>query len=430
MKRYGVIAVIAVLVLGLAVYFAACSGGGGGGGNGGGGGGGTQLVSYSTSTQAASGVKSVQGAMSLTNVVGQAANMAGGAVPSGYAPSRRAKSDTSAIASIDSRLKTAVDKMAADFKNPTIKKTIAKARSLKTISNAPISSTTVSCGYSGTFTVSGADNSTATSSAYDITVTYTNCQDLSGTTYDVMNGTLHAVTNDMIDGSSRNDNLTATNLTLASYVSGTLSMTDALNGTFTSLYSINTSSVERWEDDANASFSMTFTDGTKYTFSMNNISGVDVYTPGTASDTEDMTINGSFVFDVSSGGTSVASVTLALTSFDDKWQYSNTSPYPEDEWLNGTISLTWTPSAGADCMPGSLTLSTAAGTPMHYDSSSDYCPRSGTVVANNATIEFGTPAYPQVTVTISGGTPQVFSDCDFIGADTCVAGTASTPPPM
>ncbi len=430
MKRYGVIALIAVLVLGLSVYFAACSGGGGGGG------GGVTMVSYATSTQAAAGVKSVSGAVALSNIVGDATSMAGGAIPAGYAPSRRAKAaGTSAIANIDPRLKSVVDKMAADFKNPTIQKTIAKARSFKPASALASSiSVSVSCGVSGYFTVDGTDSSSP--GIYDeftIDVTYNACREMIGTTYDVLSGSLHASHKYMLDNSSNNESVTATNLNLASYVTGSLSTTDAINGTFTGLYSMNTSSVQTWESDANGSFSSTdHTTGYIYSFNMNNVSGVDVYTPGTSADTENFTANGSFVFDINDGSGSVASITLAYTNFNDKWQYSNVAPnYPEDEWLNGTISLTWNPSAGNDCMPGSVTITTAAGTPMHYNTYLDSCPSSGTVTANNATIEFGTPSGSQVTVTV-GGTSQVFTDCYFDGADTCVAGggSASQPQPM
>ncbi len=437
MKRYGVIALIAVLVLSLAVYFAACSGGGGGGG------GGTPVVSYSTSTQAASGVKSVTGAMSLSSTVGGlASGMAGAVVPPpasyGGAPTLRAKAaaNTGAIANIDPRLKAVVDKMVADIKGSTIKKSIAKARSLKTASSlasslAPTVITgTFNCGRSGTFTITATDSSTASFNENDIVVAFNACIDSASTTdYQTASGSVHFYEKYMLDNSSTTDNLGATALTLTTYASSTLVSTDVIDGTFASTYSVGTNSVETWSDSANASFSTTSPSNVKLSFNMNNISSVDVYTPGTTSDTEDYTMNGSFVFDISDSTGSLASITLAFTNLNDKWQSSNVTPFPEDEWLNGTISLTWTPSSGADCMPGALTISTAAGTPMHYATSVDSCPSSGTVVANNATVEFGKPSGYQVTVTV-GGTSQVFTDCYFAGADVCISQPASISQPM
>jgi hypothetical protein len=407
MKRYGAIALIAILVLGLAVYFGACSGGGGGGG------GGIQHVNYSTADQAAAGAASVSGAMSLTSVVGEAANMAIGAVPE-YASSRKAKAaDTSAIANIDPRLKNVVDKMVADLKSPTIMKAVAKARSFKTASSLDSTITaSVSCGVSGYFTVSGADTSTATYNELTIDVAYYNCIEGTVTDYTVASGSLHVYGKDMLDNTGSTGNITATTLTLATYVSSTLSETDAINGTFGSVYSLGTNSVETYSNSVNASFSVTFANDIRFSLGMNNLSGIEVRTPGTTYDTDDDTMNGSIVFDISDATSSLFAVTLAFTGLNDKYQYNTDGS--TDEWLNGTISISWTPDMGGNCMPGAITLATIV--PIH--SAAGACPTSGTITANNATIEFGNPDPPQVTVSV-GGDSRVFSDCSFSGADSC-----------
>ncbi len=424
MKKYGVIALIAALVLGLAMYLGACGGGGGGGG------GGTPLVSYGTSTQAAAGVKSATGAVTLSSTIGDmTSGFADGAVPPGYAPARKARArDNSAIANIDPRLKTAVDRMSADLKSPAIQKAIAKARALKT-SSALASSITIStdCSLGGYFTISGTNSSTTSYDEFTINVAYYNC--IEGTdalNNNVASGSLHYYDKYMLDNTARNESLTANNLTLASYASGTLTVTGKTNGTLSSVYSFGTNSVETWQNSANASYSLTFNDGydSKLAFSMNNVSSTEVYTPGAGGTwTDDFTTNGGFVFTVSNNSGILASIALVFTNLDDKYALNADQTF--DRWLNGSFSLTWAPSAGNDCMPGKVTLGTAANTPIHYGTLSDFlggvCPLSGTLTLNNATIEFGVPSPPQVTVTVGTGTPQVFSDCNFVGADTCVS---------
>lgn len=425
MKRYGVIALTAVLVLGLAVYFAACSGGGGGDS-------GQPHVNFSTASQAAAGAASVSGAMSLTSVIGEVANIAGGAVPppGSYAPSLRAKTaDTSAIANIDPRLKDAVDKMVAALKSPTIQKTIAKASSFKatsSLASAPSISAYVGCGGGGYFTVVGSD--TSSPGVYDqfaIDVVYSDCIESTGTgtDYQITSGSIHADHYKMLDNTASNDNLAANALTVKSYVTGTLTETDAINGAFTSVYSLGTNSVETHSDSVNASFSVTFPNNTMFSLSMNNLSRVEVDTPGTSYNTEDDTTNGSIVFDIGNSTGSIFAVTLAFTRLNDKYQYNLDGS--TDEWINGTISFTWTPSRGDNCMPGAITLATIA--PIHFVVGA--CPTSGTITANNATIEFGNPSGYQVTVT-AGGDSRVFPSCNFEGADTCGMDQQTSPQPM
>ncbi len=423
MKRYGIVALIALLVLGLAVYFAACSGGGGGGG--------TQHVNYSTAAQAAAGAASVSGAISLTSVVDEAANLASGVVPppGSYAPSLGAKAtDTSAIANIDPRLKDAVDKMVADLKSPTVQNAIAKARSFKTASSlASAISASVSCGRSGYFTITGADTSTATFNERTIDVAYYNCiNSASLTDYQVASGGLHFYGKEMLDNTGSTNNLTATTLTLATYTSSTLSGTDAINGTFNSVYSLGTNSVATYSNSVNASFSVALADSTKFSLSMNNLNGAKVHTPGTGttSYTEEMTINGGIVFDISDSTGSLLAITLAYTGLNDKYQ--EYTDYSSDEWLNGTVSLTWTPDMGGNCLPGSITLTTI--TPIHVGPNGG-CPTFGTLTANNATIQFGNPAPYGVTVSV-GGTSAVFTDCNFSGADSCGFDGGTSPQPM
>ena len=76
MKRFGLLALMSVLVLGLALYFVSCGGGGGGTA-----GGGNPLVNYSSPSQAASSSGVATAAMSVFSAISSAADLADTQIP-------------------------------------------------------------------------------------------------------------------------------------------------------------------------------------------------------------------------------------------------------------------------------------------------------------------------------------------------------------
>ncbi len=152
MKRYGVIALIAVLVLGLAIYFAACSGGGG-------------SSSVSTGTASAGVGASVastainSGTMALSSTVGGS---------SSGAPHLKPQNLSSAVNSFYSGLQA--------------KRASASAFRAKllagTISSAPVSTTTNSCLGGGTVTTIWDVTTAGTTTITTLTLTNNNCTDL------------------------------------------------------------------------------------------------------------------------------------------------------------------------------------------------------------------------------------------------------------
>ncbi len=398
------LSVLSVTAL-LAGSILSCSGGGGGNDGGG-------QVTYTNATQASSSTKAVTGAVTLTSTLDQSSSMASSEVPS-YAPKKRGKAvNTDAIAYLDPRLKNVVDKMVADLKLPVIGSAVQKSRSLKTMNATSISISPTTCaGGSGTYSVSGSDTSVPGSYDEDTaTIQFTNCRQSTSTTYTVVSGTLQLYRKHLLDNSSNIENMTATNFTVKLYLSDTLYSTDVLNGTFN-----NTNNLTSGRNDANGSFTETGSGGDIATFSFNNISDVwtsaTTTTSGTVTTDED-TLNGSFVFDYSSGGSSIFAMTISLSNLKDKVRTN--ADLSTDEWIDGSIGLSWQPDLSQyGCVPGTITIGTGVATPIHTLSGAE-CPASGTVTVNNATIVFGSP----VTVTV-GSDVKTFSSCTLMGGDSC-----------
>ena len=416
MKRFALLALMAVLVPGLALYVVSCGGGGGGGG------GGLGPVTYSSPSQAASSSQTVMGAVVLSGTVGSAADSASGSIPAGYAPSFSVKAaKTSSIAYIDPRLKTVVDKMVADLKSPMIGGTLANASSLKTASLAPFlaSSITVStsCAGGGYYTISGTDTSVISYKEDTITVTYTNCRSSALSTYDILSGSLQAYHKHMLDGSADSANVTATGLSIASYVTGTWSSTDTLTGTFNKTLAVTsntTGTVTSGQNNANGAFTVTDSSGIG-TFSFTNVSDVWSTTTTTTSTTDEQLSNRAFSLALSGGG-KMFTFTLSLTNLDDKTRTN--ADLSEDWWINGSIGMSWAPNLGGPCLPGTITITTLS--PIHTPSPvSSSCPTSGEITVNNADIKFGVPSGSQITLTV-GGTSQVIADCNSLGGGQCI----------
>jgi len=407
MKRFGLLALMSVLVPGLALYFVSCGGGGGGTA----GGGGNPPVNYSSPSQAASSSQAVTAALALSSAVGSAADLAGSQIPAGYAPSLKAKAvDTSAIANIDPRLKTVIDKMMTDLKNPMVGAALTKARSLKTVSLASTISVSNPCATGGYYTVSGSDTSTGTYSEHTVNVVYYSCQDSATYPYVVLSGSLSAYDKHTLDGLSDTADVTATALSLATHMSSTVSSTDVLTGTFNKSSAVS-GGVTSGTSGINGSIQVTSNlDSTVIdaTVGFNNISDVWSSTTTTSSGTvttEEHTLNGSLTFGISSGGSSFT-FALSLSQLDDKVRTN--ADLSEDEWISGSISMNWSPNPDASaCLPGTLTIATLI--PIHTPNGG-FCPTSGEFTVNNADIKFGVPSGTQVTVTV-GGSSLELTDC-------------------
>ena len=109
-------------------------------------------------------------------------------------------------------------------------------------------------------------------------------------------------------------------------------------------------------------------------------------------------------------GTLMLAFSITATNFSEKVLLLNDAYGTEEEWINGTIALSWTPVLGA-CAPGSVAFTTAEATPITWTTAGGFDPVSGTMKVNGATIEFATPSFPQITVTLADGTDStIFAD--------------------
>ncbi len=405
-RRRSFMKVVSVFVSAVFIFSFVVSCGGGGGG------GGTSKANYNSASQAASSSKSVTGGISLSSSIAGSAGYTLSSLPTSAPNKRRKAANTNGIANLDPRLKSLVDRMSSDMKSSVMAKAVQKARS-KTLS-AVISQTTYTCGYSGDLTVSGSNTSNAgVYDEYTLDVSYNNCRESVTTDYTVINGSMHAYSKAMLDGSSYIDNASVTNLNLATYSTGSLSFTDAMNGTFNSTENYATNGDGSGTESANGSFVSTYPSGgmvESFTFSGVSDAWTSTGTYGTTDVTNEDIMNGTFVYDVSMSGSSVFKLTLSLSNLDDKitTYFADGSV---DEWLNGTMSITWSPSDPNVCVPGSLTATTV--TPLHYVSETAYwngdCPISGELTVNNADIVFGT----SITVTVGTDVATYPSCYDF-----------------
>lgn len=404
LKRNGFMKVVSLLLLSVLFIATAVSCGGGGGESGP-----PPAFNYSDPNQAASASSEAAGSVAFTQTMGGVASaMAGdGAAQGGYsAPNKRKTANTDAIANIDPRLKTLVDKMVSQLQTPAVKNATMKTRT-KVYQSASVDiggTCDPLAPNPGTYQVSGTDNTgDASASIYKeatVTITFNACRD--SVTLTEMSGTMQLYWKYMLDGSSATANVSA-NLVNKEYDAGFINVTGTgtLNGTFNSVNNVTSGT-----DYANGSFSFTDVNGTGtffFTGLTNNWSSI-TDTDGNQVDT--VTVNGSFGLTATfTDGmqTYTVGLTITLSGLEDKWRM-NISDNSIDHWLNGSISLVWSP---AYCQSGTITFTTADATPMHYASISDTCPDTGTVQVNNATIVFEPT---QITVT-AGGTSQTYPDC-------------------
>jgi len=420
LKKRSYVGVSLLVLISLSLWALASSGGGGGGDTGGGGG-----TQFNSSQQAAASAAGMQGAISLSSNVANAANMASGYIPPGYAPGKRAPmAGTAAIANIDPRLKDVVDKMLMQMQRPAVKTALSKTGTFTKAFSAPAvtSSVTVSCPSGGSYVVNDSMTSAGTATTHTLTVAYTACTDTAS--YNIINGSISASHTIDAVATTASATVAITNLTDTTYTNSSLvqpSYIFALNGTFTSA---TTGNLSAGTATALGTFSWTMVDPvngdmvTTFNFGsgtpITDIWTIDVAGPDT---TEIHTANGTYGMTVSAPGAQSISLAITLTGLEDKYV---TNASGTDEWINGSITISWSPDLSQwGCLNGTYNFTTAAGTPIHV-ASGDFCPTSGVMQVNNALIEFGVPVLNNVTVTLlPGGPSEVFADCLSMGGGMC-----------
>lgn len=400
------------LVISLSLWALASCGGGGGNSDGG-----TQL----TATQkAAASASAAEGAIALSSNVAGSADMASGYIPAGYAPGKRGpRAGTDAIANIDPRLKKVVDKMHVQMQRPAVRNTLSKAAAINKILSAP---STIFCVSGGSYVVSDTISSSGTATTHTLTVTYNACKD--NFYNNIINGSISATHTIDAVATSESATVTITNLTDTTYYDTSYTQeTDilALNGTFTSN---STGNLTAGTASALGAFTWTIVDAVygnvvmAFNFGTGATPITDTWTTSSSAGntTEIHTANGAYGLSITSPGAQPISLGITLTNLTDK-VVSNFSGI--DEWINGSISIVWSPDLSQwGCLNGTYTFTTANSTPIHTPGYG--CPTSGTVQVNNATIEFGKPSGTMVTVTLTGtGLSEVFSDCMSMGGGMC-----------
>jgi hypothetical protein len=185
------------------------------------------------------------------------------------------------------------------------------------------------------------------------------------------------------------------------------------SGTFSDNNQITSGSV-----NANGSFAMMFpaqgsAPAMQMTLAFTNLSDTWTSTPNAdGTDTDVNNIKGACSITVSSDST-VIQFALSL-NLVDKWQYMNDVNGTEKNWINGSISASWVPDQSASgCLPGSIAISTPEADPLTYTfATGDFCPVSGTIAFNNASVAFGTSGgtATDIIVTVNDFS-QVYPSC-------------------
>jgi hypothetical protein len=407
-KLLNVFVVIALLALG-SWTIVSCGGGGGGGG----------AAPLPTTQQAAASSSAAMGSVQLSATIGQASSMASGAIPAGYAPGKTTRSDTSAIAKIDPRLKDIVDQMMAKLEKPMIKNTVGKA-TLSKVYSAPVATVFSACSITGTYLITvNSITSSGTATINSIAVTFNKCRDVAG---EEMHGTLSATHSFDTVASSETSTVT-TNLSFNDYDPSftTMNSIATISGNFNSSVTGTTNATGR--NYANGLFSVTTptVNGMTMAFTFTNVTDVWSATTTTLGTTTQNTGNGAFALSMKDNSVIPSATLLSLTITNTNLIYKVfTAATYQDEWINGMVTIGWVPDLSQyGCLGGNYTFTTAAATPIHTPSAST-CPTSGKTTLNSAVIEFGKPAGVQVTVTVGSGTPAVFTDCNSLDSGACM----------
>lgn len=396
-----------LLLISLSLLTLASCGGGGGGASG------PTTINYSNPDEAASAASDAGGTVALVQVMsGMASSIAvDGAAQGGYnAPSKRKAANANAIASIDPRLKTLVDKMVSQIQTPVVKNAMIKARAAKPAQKTVSLTTDCDNVGTGSLAIIGTDNLDVVDRTYDeatVTITFTTCRD--NTMFTETSGKMQLNWKKMLDGSSTVANVKVTNFVQTLYTSvffTTVIERATMNGTFNS-----TDNLTSGTDYANGSFTFADASGSGTFFFTGLSDNWSSITDVDGNQIDAITVNGSFGFSFSDSFNTI-SLTFTLSNLRDKWRYNTDGTV--DHWLNGSIIIVWSPAV---CRSGIITFTTADATPMHYLTISDTCPVSGTLKVNNATIVFGSP----ITVTV-GGTTWNYTDCydmEMAGSGMC-----------
>jgi hypothetical protein len=374
--------------------------------------GGVATVTYTNADQAASGGASAKASVDLSNSMSTAAaGLTSSSNPSGYAPGKGpAPVDTTSIASLDPRLKSLVDGMLSRMQSAAVKSAVANANQKAGMAPGTPGTVTISgtcSGGTGTYSVTGNDTSTVDYKEYTVDISLTSCQDVAGTDYSQLTGTIHVYDKEMTDLSSIVRNASV-NLTAKKYVANALSKTDVLNGTFDKNDSAILSG-RSGMDIANGSFSETdASSGDVGTFYFTNLTNNWSWVSASGVTTRVDTVNGSFGFNATSPGGSIT-LNIALSNLQNKMRLNLNGS--RDQWVNGSIIITWTPDLSLyGCIGGKINFTTPDAAPLHFDTVLSTCPSSGTLQVNNATIVYGTP----ITVTV-GTDVKTFNACTDMG---------------
>ena len=391
--------------------FAISCGGGGGGGS-------SDPGPYTYSEPGQAGSSSGEAAdmmMMLDSFSGATSNVAiDAAGDAGYAAPKQKIANMKALGSVDPRLKTAVENMAAALQSASVQKATAKARLAK--ANQKTVSFTESCDNvgTGTITVTGTDNSdlasAATYSEATVTLTFTQCRTNFG--YIEENGTMQVYWKRTGDGSTV-ANLTATNYDYTRYTtSGYTSVyySTSMNGTFNVTDNLSSGSIA-----LNGSFIYNYPSyGYVMTLTLSNLTSNWTHDVAGAVITDTVTLNGNYT-ETGTDGTDTGSATIGARNLQYKVRSNADSTV--DEWMNGGIVFTFSP---ASCAAGTVTFTTAEATPLHFANYYDDCPDSGTLQVNNATIMF--KGLDGIDVTVNGVTEN-YSSCstmEFAGNGICM----------
>ncbi len=405
MKRYGVIALIAVLVLGLTIYFAACSGGGSSSGSSG------TASAGAGASMASTAINS--GTMALSSTVGGS---------SAGAPHFKPQSLSSAVNTFYSGLMAKRAGVAA-----------FKAKMLAgTISSAPVSTTTTPCSGSGSVTTVWDITTAGTTTTTTLTITNDHCTDIFSTGTDTITQVWNGSTAFSISESpqlfsftfSQGNSVTTTPLTLTwtRQSDRKVVLNDSAIQTFT-----GSADLTSWTICTPVGSAASTTQYQKFTISMDanmHYTGIDLADKpyDVADNAKGFTLVADSTLDntcTATGGTIAESGAIAHTdNIDPKGNTSLTIKSPLTlVWASvigavpgDTYDLSGSSTMSTPCFTGSLTLTT---TDLIFVPEGNTCPTAG-VVQVSGTVN-GTVTYlPNGGVQIdSPGKPtETYTSCD------------------
>lgn len=387
-------------------------------------------VTYTSSDQAAKSGSSANAAVDLSQSMNDAAaGLGANSNPTAYnAPGVASGADTSSLSAIDPRLKSLADGMIGQMKSTVVVDAVAKARTMRAahLASAPSATSLTISGYcvdgAGTFTITGSDSSTVTYKEYTVDIVLNACPDSTGSLRSVSSGTIHVYERELNDNSSVSRRATI-DLTALDYNGATLTKTKKARGDFNADESGSLTS-RTGTNSANGGYSETVpvSGGEQVgAFSFTNLSGAWTWNLASSVKTVTNTLNGSFGFSVTSPSGSIK-LDIALANLQDKVRHNDIGSLlgSRDRWINGSITIAWTPDLSVyGCIGGTTAFTTAEATPLHYSIPTSKCPATGTLVINNATIIFGNPIVIKV-----GDEQTTFSSCAEMDRDGLCGGNS------